>query len=526
MAVTWLENNRTWRAEDLVLNWNLWRPETERLYHQVISWAASLGSPGPAYSSCPLPGRRELRGLRRPCRGGGRPRRAGVSEAAARPEGDCARPGAVWWLSRKERPQRRDGYRGWGGGGGSEAPPPPGVLPPSGEPPRRGGAGRPLGRGAGNPAEGRGGVTGAARARRGPPAPPASLLTPPPPRSPPSPLPVPSPSWICKCGYNWQPMASALVTWCWWKLREEKLSLGEHRQLSNEPQRPQPEPSRSWAGAGGQAAGQGEWASRSPPLPPFPPPRRVPGGPGLCLDHADPPLPHRHVRLHEPAGVSGHQLPGHRQGRRGDLHEGECGAGGGGGRRPARPLHPLTPLLSALFAAAGPGPGQPRRQVHAGYLRRAALLHQGNNSPPAASPAPPSAAPAPPRGRPWRGGGAAQPRPARRRQQQPVKMADILLLYGGERLRALLRWRRGGGGGVETDGSVIHRPGVPREAGGRPRSASPAVARPPPVRRWLRRGPRLRLSPPRRVPAPSRCRFTPSSRQRGSRPGRAAGARG
>lgn len=199
---------------------------------------------------------------------------------------------------------------------------------------------------------------------------------------------------------------------------------------------------------------------------------------------------------------------------------------GGGGRRPARPLHPLTPLLSALFAAAGPGPGQPRRQVHAGYLRRAALLHQGNNSPPAASPAPPSAAPAPPRGRPWRGGGAAQPRPARRRQQQPVKMADILLLYGGERLRALLRWRRGGGGGVETDGSVIHRPGVPREAGGRPRSASPAVARPPPVRRWLRRGPRLRLSPPRRVPAPSRCRFTPSSRQRGSRPGRAAGARG
>lgn len=47
------------------------------------------------------------------------------------------------------------------------------------------------------------------------------------------------------------------------------------------------------------------------------------------------------------------------------------------------------------------------------------------------------------------------------------------------------------GGGEETDGSVIHRPGVPREAAGRPRSASGALARPPPVRRRRRRGPRL-----------------------------------
>ncbi|XP_039244093.1 uncharacterized protein LOC113997719, partial [Pipra filicauda] len=83
--------------------------------------------------------------------------------------------------------------------------------------------------------------------------------------------------------------------------------------------------------------------------------------------------------------------------------------------------------------------------------------------------------------------GAARPRPARRRQQQPVKMADILLLYGGERLRALLRWRRGGGG----DGrAVIHRPGAAR--GGRA---------PPPAGRWLRRGragirPRSAPTPP------------------------------
>lgn len=52
-----------------------------------------------------------------------------------------------------------------------------------------------------------------------------------------------------------------------------------------------------------------------------------------------------------------------------------------GSRRPLAPFAPLTPLLSALSAAAGPGPGQPRRQVHAGYVRRAALLHQGNDPP-------------------------------------------------------------------------------------------------------------------------------------------------
>lgn len=185
MAVTWLENNRTWRAEDLVLNWNLWRPETERLYHQVISWAASLGSPGPAYSSCPLPGRRELRGLRRPCRGGGRPRRAGVSEAAARPEGDCARPGAVWWLSRKERPQRRDGYRGWGRQRGTAA---TGRSPSLGGAPAAGRGGAAPGARGGEPRRGAGRgdrcgarAEGSAGASRVPPHPAASPLPPPPP---------------------------------------------------------------------------------------------------------------------------------------------------------------------------------------------------------------------------------------------------------------------------------------------------------------------------------------------------------
>lgn len=214
-------------------------------------------------------------------------------------------------------------------------------------------------------------------------------------------------------------MASARVTWCWWRLGEEKLSLGERRQLSSEP--PGPRPQRSAAqhsrdGTGRPARGPGHPPTHRPRLPP---PRRVPGGPGLCLDHADPPLPHRHVRLHEPAGVSGHQLPGHRQGRRGDLHEGECGARGGAAAAAVAPSARSRRLLCALSAAAGPGPGQPRRQVHAGYLRRAALLHQGN-SPLTHYPPPPSAAapgcPRPPRPRGGaarvRGGGAARPGPA------------------------------------------------------------------------------------------------------------------
>lgn len=147
-----------------------------------------------------------------------------------------------------------------------------------------------------------------------------------------------------------------------------------------------------------------------------------------------------------------------------------------------RPVRPLTPFLSALSAAAGPGPGQPRRQVHAGYLRRAALLHQGNRAP---SPPPCAAVPALPRSRPSRGGGAARPRPTRRRRQRPVKMADILLLYGGERLRALLRWRRGG---EETYAARFTAP---------PRSASLAVARPPALRKAVApAGPR-RTAPPR-----------------------------
>lgn len=154
-----------------------------------------------------------------------------------------------------------------------------------------------------------------------------------------------------------------------------------------------------------------------------------------------------------------------------------------------RPIRPLTPFLSALSAAAGPGPGQPRRQVHAGYLRRAALLHQGNRAP---SPPPRAAAPAPSRSRPPRGGGAARPRPTRRRRQRLVKMADILLLYGGERLRALLRWRRGG---EETYAGVIHRPAALRLPGRCPPAPRKAVA---PA------GPR-RTAPPR-------------SPERGSRP--------
>lgn len=137
-------------------------------------------------------------------------------------------------------------------------------------------------------------------------------------------------------------MACALVTWCWWKLREEKLSLGEHS--SSVTRRSRTERSR-----GGRADRRRPGAVSRCPLPP---PHRVPGGPALCLDHADPPLPHRHVRLHEPAGVSRHQLPGHRQGRRGDLHEGECGAGG---RRPRPPHSPAHAVSLRSLRSCGPG---------------------------------------------------------------------------------------------------------------------------------------------------------------------------
>ncbi|XP_014742936.1 PREDICTED: protein DDX26B-like isoform X1 [Sturnus vulgaris] len=103
-------------------------------------------------------------------------------------------------------------------------------------------------------------------------------------------------------------------------------------------------------------------ARAAPPEPSEPrasaaPPPQGARRPGLCLDHADPPLPHRHVRLHEPAGVPGHQLPGHRQGRRGDLHEGECAAPGEPPPpSPASPrsrrFSPLSPQLRARDPAS------------------------------------------------------------------------------------------------------------------------------------------------------------------------------
>lgn len=68
-----------------------------------------------------------------------------------------------------------------------------------------------------------------------------------------------------------------------------------------------------------------------------------------------------------------------------------------------------------------------------------------------APPPPPRNPPPPPRARRGAALGVAaarrSPRPARRRQQQPVKMADILLLYGGERAEGAAEMEEEGGGG-------------------------------------------------------------------------------
>lgn len=44
------------------------------------------------------------------------------------------------------------------------------------------------------------------------------------------------------------------------------------------------------------------------------------------------------------------------------------------------PAPHLDGLRHPRPAAARPGPGQPRRQVHAGHLRRTAVLHQGKGA--------------------------------------------------------------------------------------------------------------------------------------------------
>lgn len=46
----------------------------------------------------------------------------------------------------------------------------------------------------------------------------------------------------------------------------------------------------------------------------------------------------------------------------------------------ASPRFLRDPSVIPRPAAARPGPCQPRRQVHAGHLRRASLLHQGKQA--------------------------------------------------------------------------------------------------------------------------------------------------
>lgn len=281
-------------------------------------------------------------------------------------------------------------------------------------------------------------------------------------------------------------MACALVTWCWWKLREEKLSLGEHRQLSNQPQRPE------------RAAGQGSECAAPPPslLP-----AGCPAGRGSAWT-----MPILLFLIDTSASMNQRAYLGTSYL---DIAKGaveifmKVSAGPGGTAAPPAPFarsrrfSPLSPQLRARDPASRGDRYMLVTFDEPPYCIKVIL-------PPRGCPGPPAAAPAPPRGRPWRGGGAAPSGPA---------AAAAACEDGGH---FAFVWRREAEGAAEmeeggTDGSVIHRPGVPRGAGGWLRSASRPVARPPPVRRWLRRGLRLGLSPGARVPAPLAADLSPVS---------------